>query len=99
MLLHAQMLFLLLFLVINFIRFDGYFYYFIAALILKENILGLIYLNKNYQKFTLMKYLYSNNQLKEKQTKTDVPPVLTRREEQSPGRYLLTRTLSRAETR
>ena len=53
---------LLLFLVINFIRFDGYFYYFIVALVLKENILGLIYLNKNYQKFTLMKYLYSNNQ-------------------------------------
>ena len=60
---------LLLLLIIVFIRFDGYFYYFIVALILKENILGLIYLNKSYHKFTLMKYLYPNLKLKEKQTK------------------------------
>lgn len=50
-------------------KFDGIFFYFTTIMIIKENILGLININKNYKKFTLLKYLNKNSNLKDKETR------------------------------
>ena len=50
-------------------KLDGLYFYFVFAMLLKENIIAIINFKKEYKKFVLLKHLNPNDKLNIKETK------------------------------
>ena len=50
-------------------KLDGLYFYFVFAMLLKENVFSIINVKKEYKKFVLLKHLNPNDKLKIKETK------------------------------